>query len=665
MKKLFCVILVPVLVLGLLSGCGGNPESTKSTVHTAAATANTVNTTAPAPEPVVTGNGDPESLLCKDSYTGEGAAETVVARAGESELTLGQLQAWYWAEAAAWKTSGKTPAPDFSQDLDTQVCELDESLSWQHFFLRRALNAWNTAQGLTILAGDQGLPVEEAFQPNLYNYEKYMTGMPATKYLYRYAAAYSPNSMHQDYLDRIPQLLETAAEDLGYEDAQALAQGAFAAALEDLESYVYQYNWAYMYFTDRSFYMEPEEETVTAWLEEHAGDYPEGQKTVDLRHVLLVPESAAVDQDGKVTASEAAWEACAAQAEELLEPWTNDRYGATESAFADLAYKQSADKGTAPDGGAWRGVEAGQLIAPVEEWAFDGSRQAGDTAVIRSEYGCHLVYFCGGTDTAYARAREDVIQASQEALLQEAVQSCPMEADYSAIALTPAEPVLGAQELLYADVSHERFPEVPLYLQQDYPTTMYGGYKITTNGCGITSMAMLASYMADQELTPPEMCDRFGSYSFHNGTDGSLFQKEPPLMGFFLREKTYDPTVAHKALEEGLIVISIQHKGYWTGGGHYIVLEKLNEDGTVQVRDSNLYNYGRISAHKEDKHTWGSITSAGSGYWIFEPKVTAIPACARCGEPDGLTQSLYSGDYACAKCRAAVLRRTVYLEGGV
>ena len=50
---------------------------------------------------------------------------------------------------------------------------------------------------------------------------------------------------------------------------------------------------------------------------------------------------------------------------------------------------------------------------------------------------------------------------------------------------------------------------------------------------------MLASYMADDELTPPEMCARYGNYSHKNGTDGMIFNYEPAVMGFYLRKKTY------------------------------------------------------------------------------------------------------------------------------
>ena len=135
------------------------------------------------------------------------------------------------------------------------------------------------------------------------------------------------------------------------------------------------------------------------------------------------------------------------------------------------------------------------------------------------------------------------------------------------------------------------------------------------------------------------------------------------MLGFYLREKTYDIQAAKKALEDGYLVVSIQHPGYWTRGGHYIVCECINEEGLVQVRDSNIYNYSRVRAHANDGHEWWNIVEDGSGYWIFDYKVTRIPACSRCGDPQGVTQSLLKQDYICEKCAPAILRRSTYLNG--
>lgn len=674
-QNLLCLLLIAGLLL--LPGCGREEASQPAQPTAAATQAATVPTeeTVPATVPP---DGSPDDVTCKGTYTGQPQADAVVARTAQAELTNGQLQAWYWAEAAAYQQSGQTPAPDFSRDLATQPCEIDASVgSWQQYFLRRALNSWHTAQALIRQGQEEGLPVEEEYQPSQHNYEIYMEGMPATKVLYRYEKSYSPNAMHQAYLDSMEQTLGALAQAQGLADAQALAQETAGTSLENLITFARDYNWAYMYFTNLSYYLEPTQEQVEEARAETSGE--EG-RYVDIRHILLVPDGVApvssthpneepeqtetvtVAQDGTVTCSETAWEYCRVKAESMLEPWTKGQYGATESAFADLAYRNSADDGSADDGGAYRQISRGQLIDELDAWSFDESRQSGDTAVLRSPYGYHLVYFVGSTDIGYAQAEEALKVRWMEALVEQAREDDPMEVDYAAITLGSGTPAVSYDDILYPDLAHERFTEVPLYLQQDYPTTLFGGYRITTNGCGITTMSMIASYLADDELTPPEMCRRYGLYSYANGTNGELFVKEPAGLGFFLKEKTYDPTVALEALKEGRIVVSIQHKGYWTSGGHYITLEKYNEDGTIQVRDSNIYNYGRISSHAEDKHTWASITSAGSGFWIFEPKVTAIPACSRCGHPEELDCSLLNSGYLCRKCRPAILRRETFLE---
>ena len=136
---------------------------------------------------------------------------------------------------------------------------------------------------------------------------------------------------------------------------------------------------------------------------------------------------------------------------------------------------------------------------------------------------------------------------------------------------------------------------------------MYGGYKITTHGCGITTMAMLATYMADTELTPPEMCRRYGGYCYDHGTDGSLFVVAPAQMGFYLKKKAFEWREARDAMRDGYVVVCVQTKGYWTRGGHYLLLEKMFEDDVIQVRDSNIYNYGKLEGHKTDRFDFSTV----------------------------------------------------------
>ena len=663
MGKRLWILTLAVLLL-LLSGCdslgaNGDAGSSADTLPPETTEA-TVPVTVPA-------DGNPGDVTCQGSYSDQSAdPDAVVAELGDLTLTNEQLQVWYWLAVAERAQGPYDAAPDLSRPLDTQACPLDDSVnSWQQYFLKQALNTWHSAGALELQARVQPLATEEAYQPNLDNYETYMTGMPAAEYLYGYDPIYQPNSMHEAWLTALPETLEELARQKGYADLADMASTAFGTSAEALTEAVRMYNFSYMYFTTLGYSVDASEEAVLAHMEA-AGGYDQAGYTVDIRHILLVPQGTeeapvTVGADGTVTCSEEAWEACRAEAEAMLAAWAKDRRcsGAT---FSELAVKHSGDTGSALNGGNYRGLRQGQILAELDAWCFDAARQSGDTAILRSRYGLHMLYFTGATDNAFARAKADLTAQTMQGLMTAAREQYPATIDYSAISLVPGDADVSASDVLYPDIAHQRFPEVPLYLQQDYPSTKYGAYWIRTNGCGITTMAMLASYMADDELTPPEMCARYGNYSHKNGTDGMIFDYEPAVMGFYLRKKTYNHEEAKAALEEGQIVISVQHPGYWTRGGHYILLEELCEDGRIQVRDSNIYNYSRVRSHVEDRHTWGSITSNGSGFWIYEDKITRIPACSRCGTPEELVTGLLEADYICEKCTPALLRRNTYLN---
>lgn len=667
-KKFIMGLLALTMLANLLFGCGG--ERTEGAVPTAPAQTSSPETQPPLPP--LPSDGNPNDVTCKGTYSGAVDADTVVARSGSGALTNGQLQAWYWAAVASHREKTDVAQPDYEIPLDRQSCPMDSSVnSWQQYFLKAALQNWHTAQALYLQAQEVPLPVEEAFSPNEKWRAENMVDIPAMKYLYRENPYFQPNTMHQAWLDNIPTLLDTIAQEQGLADGEALAQEAFGTTKADLTEMVKLYNWAYMYDTNLSYYIETTDDEVESWFAEHEDEYAQqgitkdSGKYVTFRQILLVPEeredypglTVEIAEDGTVTCGEELWLACEEDARDLIVKWVKHKRGRTEGIFGDFASKYSMDPSTAIDGGAFRQVEKGQMVEPIDNWIFEEGRKKLDYTTIRTKYGVHILCYCSDTDIWYARSQEDLTAQKQRQTILSAREGYDMTVTYSAITLGEKGSGISMDRLLYEDLAHERFPEVPLYLQQDYGHTMYGGYLLRTNGCGITSYAMLASYMVDDELTPPEMCARFGQYSTERGTDVTLMMYEAPAMGIYHR-KTYDMDEALEALKDGHILISIQTPGYWTRGGHYIVVEKLNEDGTVQVRDSNIFNYKRIESHKQDKHTWESITEDNKTMWIIEKKLTRVPACSRCG--DGHTRMLQE-DYLCHKCRPALLRRDTYL----
>ena len=74
----------------------------------------------------------------------------------------------------------------------------------------------------------------------------------------------------------------------------------------------------------------------------------------------------------------------------------------TAEAFGALANEHSDDNdGKVTNGGLYSNVYSGQMVAEFDEWIFDTDRKAGDTGIIETVYGYHVMYFVGDSETNY------------------------------------------------------------------------------------------------------------------------------------------------------------------------------------------------------------------------------------------------------------------------
>ena len=122
----------------------------------------------------------------------------------------------------------------------------------------------------------------------------------------------------------------------------------------------------------------------------------------NVRHILVTPEHAADEAedahaDGETYSAE---ELAAAkqEAEELYAQWQSGE--ATEESFAELANEKS-DDGDGTTGGLYTNVTPGQMVQAFNDWCFDASRKTGDTGIVQTEYGYHIMYFVGNSDITY------------------------------------------------------------------------------------------------------------------------------------------------------------------------------------------------------------------------------------------------------------------------
>ena len=121
----------------------------------------------------------------------------------------------------------------------------------------------------------------------------------------------------------------------------------------------------------------------------------------NVRHILVAPAHEHAEdethEDGETYSAEEL-AAAKATAEEILASWQAGE--ATEEAFATLANEKSAD-GDGTTGGLYENIYPGQMVEAFEDWCYVEGRKAGDTGIVETEYGFHVMYFVGDSDVNY------------------------------------------------------------------------------------------------------------------------------------------------------------------------------------------------------------------------------------------------------------------------
>ena len=120
---------------------------------------------------------------------------------------------------------------------------------------------------------------------------------------------------------------------------------------------------------------------------------------VNVRHILIYADDE-LEATEQSTASADKWAEAYDKAQDILKQWQDG--DATEDSFAELAKENSADS-SASNGGLIENITTGTMVNSFNTWIFDSARKAGDTAIVRSDYGYHVMYFSSeGDQTVYA-----------------------------------------------------------------------------------------------------------------------------------------------------------------------------------------------------------------------------------------------------------------------
>ena len=353
----------------------------------------------------------------KDCYSvsNEEAAkkgDVVVAKIGDATLTNAELEIYYRLQVQEFVSYYGSYLSyvnfDYTQPLSEQTSYFDETMTWEQYFIDVAIKTWQNYQALCLKAEAEGFVLEEELQTELAG---------------------------------IPESLEAQAIEGGHANADAYLKVLMgpACTMDDYMSYVQLNALGYEYYASKYALIKPTDEQIEAYFTEHEAEFNEQgitkeSRASDVRHILVCPTGGTTDANGAVTYSEEEWAACLTKAESILQEWKDGE--ATEESFAALVATYSEDPGSVATDGLYEDITASSsYVENFLNWTIDTSRQEGDTGIVKTEYGYHIMYYVGGQTQWQAAATTQLMSEQADAIINDAKEQYPMKVTYRKIVL--------------------------------------------------------------------------------------------------------------------------------------------------------------------------------------------------------------------------------------
>ena len=361
-------------------------------------------------DPVVTEPSETEpSVVTPDhSYTVDDTTivamgNNVVAKAGDAQLTNSEFQLYYESNIISYdNTYGMYllyMGVDLSQSLDTQIFDESTGQTWQDIMIESAFQTWHAYIAVKQYAEANGFVPDEEGQADLDGIES-----------------------------RIQEMLTAAGcETVEQFAVEQVAPGATADALRNYMTLDTFYGVYLTYLEE--LYTLNDEDAVAYYTENEEllnenGISKENGDVVDVRHVLIQLEDSETDEMGQVVYTDEQWEECRVKAQGIYDSWLAGE--ATEDTFAQLAKDNSKD-GNASEGGLYTDVTKDYMVETFDAWIFDESRVTGDSGLVKTPYGYHIMYFVSRKAQWIEDTRDYVISEKINNLIQEAMAAYPLE----------------------------------------------------------------------------------------------------------------------------------------------------------------------------------------------------------------------------------------------
>ena len=354
-----------------------------------------------------------EAVTAKESYTGTddqvlASLDTVVATAGDFELTNEELQIAYWStiydfvsyygEYASYWINFETP-------LDQQVFSQETGLTWQQYFLESAIKTWRRYEVLVALSEAEGIGMSQELQ---------------------------------DHFASLPGKMEDSLETYGFETISEMVVHDFGVGgtYDAYESFMKLYYYSSEHY-DRIFNgLEATDQEIEAFYANNLESFTQSGYTkddgsiVDVRHILVTP-----GEDDEKPYTDAQWADAEAKAKALLNTWLEGE--ADEDSFAALA-KEHSSCSSAAQGGLISDIMVGQMVQEFEDWCME-PHEYGDYGIVKTQFGYHLMFYVDGVELWYDVAKSNVLSEKMSDYLTAQEESYPLTVNYSKIWLGEAE----------------------------------------------------------------------------------------------------------------------------------------------------------------------------------------------------------------------------------
>lgn len=138
----------------------------------------------------------------------------------------------------------------------------------------------------------------------------------------------------------------------------------------------------------------------------------DNQYPVNVRQILFMVTDGA-DSDATETETGHTDAEAKKLAEDALAKWKKGK--ATDASFAALATKLTEDTGSAENGGLYENVtKDSNYVEPFLNWCFADGRKKGDTGIIKTDYGYHVMYLSSKSkDPAWKNTVRDALASAK------------------------------------------------------------------------------------------------------------------------------------------------------------------------------------------------------------------------------------------------------------